>query len=74
MGDRFVASWKDRRVYDLYALIRSTMPLDKPGGLKDGEYLDVIAYLLKANKHASAGVDSLRADTVALRKTKIDVR
>lgn len=74
VGDRFVATWKDRRVYDLYALVRSTMPLDDPGGLKDGEYLDVIAYLLQANKHASAGMDSLKADTAALRKTKIDVK
>lgn len=74
VGDRFVATWKDRRVYDLYALVRSTMPLDNPGGLKDGEYLDVIAYLLKANKHASPVADSLRADTAALRKTKIDVK
>lgn len=73
VGDRFVASWKDRRVYDLYSLIRSTMPLDNPGGLKDGEYLDVVAYLLQANRHASPAADSLRADTVALRKTKIDV-
>lgn len=74
IGDRFVATWKDRRVYDLYALVRGTMPLDNPGGLKDGEYLDVIAYLLQANKHASPGADSLRADTAALRKTKIDVK
>jgi S-disulfanyl-L-cysteine oxidoreductase SoxD len=73
VGDRFVATWKDRRVYDLYALVRGTMPLDNPGGLKDGEYLDVIAYLLQANKHASAGMDSLKADTASLRKTKIAV-
>jgi len=74
IGERFVATWKDRRVYDLYALVRSTMPLDNPGGLKDGEYLDVVAYLLQANKHAAPSADSLRADTTALRKMKIDVR
>ena len=74
VGERFVATWKDRRVYDLYALVRSTMPLDNPGGLKDGEYLDVVAYLLQANKHAAPSADSLRADTVALRRTKIDVK
>jgi mono/diheme cytochrome c family protein len=72
IGPAFVESWKDRRVYDFYALVRGTMPLDKPGGLKEGEYLDVVAYLLKAN-HAPAGVDSLKADTVALRKTRIAV-
>jgi hypothetical protein len=59
-------------VYDLYALIHSTMPLDKPGALKDGEYLDVVAYLLQANR-APAGTDSLKADTVALRNTRIAV-
>lgn len=74
VGERFVATWKDRRVYDLYALVRSTMPLDNPGGLKDGEYLDVIAYLLQANKHVAPGLDSLKADTASLRKTKIDVK
>ena len=72
VGQGFVESWKDRRVYDFYALVRGTMPLDKPGGLKDQEYLDVVAYLLQAN-HAPAGTDSLRADTVALRKTRIAV-
>ena len=74
VGEKFVATWKDRRVYDLYALIRSTMPLDNPGGLKDGEYLDVVAYLLQANKHVAPGLDSLKADTASLRKTKIDVK
>jgi mono/diheme cytochrome c family protein len=72
VGQSFVESWNDRRVYDFYALVRGTMPLDKPGGLKEEEYLDVVAYLLKAN-HAPGGTDSLRADTVALRKTRIVV-
>ena len=72
VGQAFVESWNDRRVYDFYALVRGTMPLDKPGGLKEGEYLDVVAYLLKAN-HAPGGTDSLKADTVALRKTRIAV-
>ena len=72
MDRAFVESWNDRRVYDFYALVRGTMPLDKPGGMKEEEYLDVVAYLLQAN-HAPAGPDSLRADTVALRKTRIAV-
>ena len=73
VGQGFVESWNDRRVYDFYALVRGTMPLDKPGGLKDEEYLEVVAYLLQAN-HAPAGRDSLRSDTTALRKTRIAVR
>ena len=73
VGQAFVESWKDRRVYDLYALVRGTMPLDNPGGLKEQEYLDVIAYILQAN-HAPAGPDSLKADTLTMRKTRIAVR
>jgi mono/diheme cytochrome c family protein len=73
IGQGFVENWKDRRVYDLYAIVRSTMPLDKPGGMKEQEYLDVIAYLLQAN-HAPAGTDSLKADTASMRKSRIAVR
>lgn len=73
IGQGFVESWNDRRAYDLYAIVRGTMPLDNPGGLKDQEYLDVIAYLLSANR-APAGADSLKADTASLRKTRIAVR
>lgn len=73
VGEGFVAQWNNRRVYDLYALVRGTMPLDNAAGMTDGEYLDVIAYLLRANKHMSSGPDSLRADTTRLRKTRIAV-
>ena len=73
VGQGFVESWNDRRVYDLYAVVRGTMPLDKPGGMKEQEYLDVIAYLLQAN-HAPAGSDSLASDTLAMRKSRIAVK
>lgn len=73
IGAGFVQSFNNRRVYDLYALVRSTMPLDNPGGLKDGEYLDVVAYLLQANKHLSDRPDSLKSDTTTMRGTRIAV-
>jgi mono/diheme cytochrome c family protein len=73
IGQRFVESWNGRRLFDFYALVRSTMPLTDPGSLKDAEYLAILAYLLKAN-HAAAGPDSLRPDTTALRGHKIAVR
>jgi mono/diheme cytochrome c family protein len=73
IGQNFVELWNDRRVYDFYSLVRSTMPLDNPGGLKDQEYLDVVAYLLQANHQAAPKADSLKADTASLRGTKIAV-
>lgn len=73
IGQAFVESWNDRRVWDFFSLVRGTMPLDNPGGLKPNEYVDVVAYLLQSN-HAAAGADSLKADTTAMRGTKIAVR
>jgi cytochrome c5 len=73
IGQAFVESWNDRRVSDLYTLVRSTMPLTDPGGLKEDEYLGVIEYLLKEN-HAEPGPDSLRPDTASLRSHKIAAR
>jgi len=73
IGESFVESWNNRRVFDFYALVRSTMPLTNPGGLKESEYLALVSYLLKAN-HAEAGMDPLRSDSLALRTRKIAVR
>jgi mono/diheme cytochrome c family protein len=72
VGSAFVESWNDHRVSELYTLIRGTMPLNNPGGLKDEEYLAVVAYLLKAN-HAGAGKDSIGTDSLSLRGRKISV-
>ena len=72
IGKQFVDDWGDRRVGDFYQLVRNTMPVDNPGGLKDQDYLDVTAYLLKAN-HASPTPDSLSADTLVMRGRKIGV-
>jgi mono/diheme cytochrome c family protein len=73
IGQEFVESWNDRRLFDFYALVSSTMPLSAPGSLKEQDYLAILAYLLKAN-HAAAGPDSLLPDTTALRSRKIAVR
>lgn len=73
VGPQFVDAWNDRRVGDFYQLIRNTMPVDNPGGLKEQDYLDVTAYLLKVN-HAAAGADSVSPDTTYMRQRKIAVR
>lgn len=72
IGPRFAEAWNDRRIGDFYSLVRSTMPVDNPGGMKEQEYVDVVAYLLKAN-HAPQGSDSVSSDTTFLRGRKISV-
>jgi len=66
IGQTFVENWNDRKVSDFYTLIRSTMPVNNPGTLKDEEYLAVVSYLLKAN-HAAAGRDSLVGDSASVK-------
>jgi mono/diheme cytochrome c family protein len=48
-GERFVTNWTDVSVHDLLDRIRTTMPTDRPGSLKDQEYLDIVAFLLERN-------------------------
>ena len=72
VGPGFVEQWNDRRIGDFYQLVRSSMPVDNPGSMKDDEYLAIIAYLLQAN-HAPAGADSVKADTAFMRNHKIAV-
>ena len=72
VGEAFAEAWNDRRVSDFYTLIRSTMPVNNPGSLKDEEYLAVVSYLLKAN-HAAAGSDSLVADSGSVKGRRIAV-
>jgi alcohol dehydrogenase (cytochrome c) len=57
-GREFVAKWANRGTNELIDQIRTAMPPDNPGGLREETYLDIAAYLLQANGGA--------ADTQAL--------
>ena len=65
-GREFLRAWRNRTIADLFTLIRTTMPLDNPGGLRREEYADVLAHLSRINGFpAGSGelptsVDSLR--------------
>jgi len=69
-GEQFRFSWFGRSVYDLFKLLKTTMPDDNVGGLSDDEYTRVIAYILKLNGFP-AGADSLKADSTAMRRIRI---
>jgi len=67
------ASWWDRKpLSDLYHFVTTRMPKNEPGSLQPDEYADLIAYLLKLNDLPS-GSEPLPADSVALKKIRIDV-
>ena len=63
-GASFLSFWGDRTPQALVERIRTTMPPDRPGRLREQDYLDIVAYLLQANG-APAGDRALTAATVA---------
>jgi cytochrome c len=51
--DSFMTSWSGKSVRDLFDTVKRSMPKDKPGSLGTGAYVDVVAYLLQANRFPS---------------------
>jgi mono/diheme cytochrome c family protein len=45
----FLQGWNGATVGMLYERIRTTMPEDRPSGLKNREYADILAYIFEMN-------------------------
>jgi hypothetical protein len=50
-GERFMRVFGDATLDSLFTTIKTTMPRDAPGSLADGDYVDVIAHLLRLNSY-----------------------
>jgi mono/diheme cytochrome c family protein len=59
--DSFMTSWSGKNVKDLFDAVKRSMPKDKPGSLGTGAYVDVVAYLLQANRFPSGSLELPRA-------------
>jgi S-disulfanyl-L-cysteine oxidoreductase SoxD len=59
--DSFMTDWNGKSVRELFDTVKRSMPKDKPGSLGTGAYVDVIAYLLQANKFPSGTRELSRA-------------
>jgi mono/diheme cytochrome c family protein len=57
VADAFTYRWQDGPLADLFIVIKETMPADRPSGLRDEEYADIIAYLLKENNYPSGSIE-----------------
>jgi hypothetical protein len=55
--DSFMTEWNGRSVKELFDTVKRSMPKDNPGSLGTGAYVDVVAYLLQANKFPSGGTE-----------------
>jgi len=65
-GIGFAFYWNDRSVHELFDYTKATMPLTRPGGLGDQEYVDLVALILHANG-APTGENELPADEEVLK-------
>jgi mono/diheme cytochrome c family protein len=68
-GPEFAAAWNDLSVGDLYDRIRQSMPPSDPGAVAPAAKVDIIAFLLKANK-MPAGSTELPKEGEALKQIK----
>lgn len=64
-GVAFSFRWRGLTVADVYGSVQSTMPPEEPGTLSAGEYIDIVAFLLSANRYP-AGDRELAADSALL--------
>ncbi|MBI3651226.1 MAG: PQQ-binding-like beta-propeller repeat protein [Acidobacteria bacterium] len=72
VGARFMAKWGqgNHNVEELYFITRTQMPYGAAGTLTNSQYLEIVAYLLKANGY-HAGATPLSSDAAALKKILI---
>ncbi|MEO7361574.1 MAG: cytochrome c [Gemmatimonadaceae bacterium] len=73
-GADFKIKWNTRPVYDLFDVIRTTMPDDKPGTLTPDQYIDVVAYLARLNGAGSGGAPLVATDTAGLKKAVMEIQ
>ena len=63
-GPAFIGSWSTRNTRDLFGLIQTTMPTDRPGALPADTYVNIIAFILQNNAFPS-GTTELGPDPQA---------
>lgn len=72
-GATFRGAWSGRNAFELFELIRTTMPQDNPGRLRRQEYADVVAYVFRLNG-MPPGTRDLPTDSDSLRAISFGAR
>jgi len=63
-NEDFRQNWDGTTLYELFDLIRTTMPDEEPGTLTHQQYIDVTAYVLQLNK-LPAGPEDFSGDSTS---------
>jgi mono/diheme cytochrome c family protein len=62
-GKKWMDHWREDNLRSFFNTVKTTMPRGAPKSLADAEYVDIIAYVLRANEFP-AGAAELTADTL----------
>ena len=73
VGEEFLEKWNGKTVGDLFERTRKTMPTDGPGNLSRRQYVDVVAYMLSANKFP-VGDKDIEPDLAKLQEIRIEAK
>jgi mono/diheme cytochrome c family protein len=68
----FRSKWNGRTLFELFELVRTTMPDSNPGGLTRDEYAGTMAYILKMNG-LPAGSTAVMPDSAAMSNAKLSL-
>jgi alcohol dehydrogenase (cytochrome c) len=71
IGSKFMAKWSGKTVDDFFYVTKTQMPYGAAGTLTDQEYIDAVAYILKANGYP-ASTQELKAAPASLKQIKIE--
>jgi mono/diheme cytochrome c family protein len=72
-GAPFQRKWAGQPILTFFEHVRTSMPLDNPGGLSRAEYAAVLAYILKLNSYPE-GKAELPTEDEALRLIRFEVK
>jgi mono/diheme cytochrome c family protein len=72
IGQAFTERWQDGPLANLFIIVKETMPGDRPSALRDEDYADIVAYLLKMNTYPAGKLelskDPAELEQIALTK------
>jgi mono/diheme cytochrome c family protein len=62
-GAKFLDHWREDSLKSFFTVLKATMPRGAPQSLGDGDYVDIVAYVLRANEFPS-GPEELTTATL----------
>ena len=69
-GNSFIERWREGSLASLFFRIKTDMPRDEPGSLKDSAYVDILAHILKANDFPAGTEELTKESLVGVRVQK----